>query len=942
MADYRTSLQQFYNAFKQNNTELIASKGKQASNNIDAINTLLDSLIGDSEYRKKVVDLTTSVNNSNSIYGNNTSSSPALPSYNTRSPYMEIWINDIQVVPGPDIASGVASIDLSKTTLNNENGIADTIGQYLDVNFEDLELSMPVGGVDATITGVLTLYSRTPVEFLSFLTAATSVEDDPGLPTCRLRFGWNIARVDGQVEKLLTPYVSFLVMNIAMADPGKTMGSQFTLTLQDAGSAVLQNSSADAGLAENWPQEQLRIILEKFLGLRLFTLDDLLTLGENENNKKNLSLSPFTTNKKTYNEVRDAILKQNETGDLSGEDRDLLLKSFYSAYNKAKLAGASEEDAVRRAYVTDKTFFVTNQTPAVRVNSNTFENVINSLLTKIVCRWYPTYNTEVPNEITIAQSADSQIRELKRRFDTEGSSESLIKEFEKEKEKVAYSCVLIWVPFFPAGVYTSSNNFFGDIANEEGAFLLLPKIVADYSISAVSLPLIYGPGGSSLPYFYGGAQNVFARLTDTITSTNQGFVNRVGEVLDLTANFSNLLALMKATYNEEMSYRETGKFLNTVSTVKLSKEQKKTQEQKQKDLLEAVKKRSGTATKTTEQFVKDWEAEAIPRFKATRGRFKKSISPRYLVNNVEFSNVSTPNQSARSLAISTLKNRVGLFLNYPFSIGMSLLGDPYLIRQGIGAFEIINYYPTMNGERLKFNPFTSGVYMPQKIVHRVSLGDYTTDIQAIKIPDTVKDSAKAKIDSIISFSNKTETKNGADLGAFQLYADALMSIDLETLTTDEGNALNVYVLNNVQKQEFNKRSDQELARLDKLSAEQINDLITKYTTATNKPDAAAAKEYALRDFEIVTLQNMIDTDPALSSQSDVFRTNLKQKIKTVHKQSISAVNILQQTLGRSAVVNKEQVAGSSDMEKLNLLYKNLQTSRYEDIRNAMNEQTKGK
>lgn len=947
LAQFKTAIQTFYEVFKENNSTLTTSKSQQASNNIDAVNKLLDSLIGDSNHKNKIIDINTK--QKTTLYSTESNTTQAMPSYNTRSPYMEIWINGIQTVPSPTMVDGYAGIDLASSTQAQNNGMESSLGTQLDINFEDLNLEMPMGGVESTITGLLTLYSRTPIEFLSFLTETVSQDGDAGLPVCRLRFGWNIARVDGQVERLLTPYLSFLVMNIAMSDPGKTVGAEFKLTLQDAGSAVLQNSSLDSGLLENWPQEQLRVILEKFLGLRLFTLDDLLTLGENEKNKQNLSLSPFTTDKKTYNEVLSYINSlqidsSNGRTPLDGVTVEKLRKAFFNAYSSAKSAGASEEEAVRRAFISDKTFFVTNPTPALRINSNTLETVITSLVNKIACRWYPSYNTDLSNEVIASQTAETNIRELKRKFDSEGQSDKLLADFNEEKEKVASSCILIWVPFFPAGIYSSSAAFFGDISEEEGAFLLLPKVITDYSLSAASLPLIYGPGGSSLPYFYGGAQNVFARLTDTVLSNTKNYVNRVGEVLDISANYSNLIELMKLTYDEEMVYRETGKFLSSSATIKLTKEQKKSQADKQKEALtKELKKKAGGVT--PEQFVKNWEIANIPKFKAIRSRFKQSIAPRQLVNNVEYSNKSTPEQSARSLAINTLKNRIGLFLNCPISIGVSLLGDPYLIRQGIGAFEIINYYPTMDGDKLKFNPFLSGVYYPTTITHYVSLGDYTTEVKAYKVPDKVKDSAKARIESVIAFANKTDVvnaSNAAAVGDFQLSADSLLTIDLETLRTDEGSAFNVYRLNSQQATDFKGYVSDEEKRLATLTPVQQSDLISKYTTSTEKPDLAKVTQYALRDFEVSILQAMVDADPDLAQQSATTKEVLKQKIRAVHKQSTSAVGMLQNALGRSVTKNGTQVAGSDDMTKLELLYQKLQTSRYEDIRTALENQTKGK
>ena len=103
-----------------------------------------------------------------------------------------------------------------------------------------------------------------------------------------------------------------------------------------------------------------------------------------------------------------------------------------------------------------------------------------------------------------------------------------------------------------------------------------------------------------------------------------------------------------------------------------------------------------------EDYLNVWSSKNMPKFKAVKQRFKQSIAPRYLVSNTEYTDSNSDNTSARKLALNKLKHRIGTFLNYPFTMSMNILGDPYLIRQGIGAFEVINYYPTLDGSKLKF------------------------------------------------------------------------------------------------------------------------------------------------------------------------------------------------------------------------------------------------
>jgi hypothetical protein len=957
-----TALANFYANFQKNNTTFALSKQQKRTNNINALNALLDNLMTSSEEREKVKALL-STRNENSTYGDKDSLFPALPSYNTRSPYVEVWINGILIIPNTNVddiaflgnsatassvsSKGVVDITGSLTPIKPEYGaftnfdIAGESGNSgLDVNFDSLNLDMPMGGVSSTITGTLTLYSRTPIEFLTFL-SSNEGESEAGLSQCRIRFGWNVARTDGKAEKLLTPYMTFLVMNVGMSDPGKTMGSEFTLTLQDAGSAVLQNSSADIGLKENWPQVQLRLLLEKFLGFRLFTLDDLLVLGENEDNKRNFNLSSLTSDYTSKDQVLTEIAKLTKqtrpdgTAILTDAEASDLQTGFLKAYNNQKEAGAFDKDAITKALISDKTFFVTNRTPALRVNSNTLENTINQLLGKIVCRWYPVDNQNLDKEITDASKAEEEIRSLKAKFDADGklSSEEITK-FAEEKEKIASTCILIYVPHFPAGLYTSSNMLYGtDIAEEEGAFILLPKITTDYSLNAVNLPLIYGPGGSALPYFYGGAQNVFARVSDTLLGSPKHFSNRVGEILDLTANFSNLIGLMKDNYTEDMAYRETGTFLNIHQIVKESKEQKRIANAKLKEKLTARLKEE-TKGKDPSEFLKDWEAKNLPKFKAIRGRFKQSIAPRYLVNSVEYSNTSK-DSPAKNVAGNILRHRIATFLNYPFSVGMSIMGDPYLIRQGIGGFEIINYYPSMDGSTFKYNAMLSGLYLPQKISHKISLGDYVTEIQAVRVPDSSADSAQGRIKSVIKIAEKDKAYNQGqvdDIAKNILYEKALLDVNLDTFETSAFSGLSVYKLTNAQLEEYNTKTSIFIAQTTAISEAEQRTYMTKY----KKPSWNEARAQALTELQVSILNNFIMEDATLSIEE---KHALQAKVIGLHNNTINALGALQWAIGGANFSSSQKVTDST-VSKLDTLYNSLKTSRYEDIRNALDQQAK--
>lgn len=883
MTDIQTALTTFKASF---NTDTTVNPSKQATNNINAINVFLDSLIGNSADRQTAQDiLTTSAKSGKAT--------EPLPSYNVRAPYIEIYINGVLMVPqNIQALQDVKWSSDTKNTFTNPNyteevnnlnmrATTSTINQIdnLEVLFQALELSMPLGGVLGTITGTLSLFSRTPIEFLSFLWDFDKEDRTVGLPECKLRFGWSIARTDGQVEKLLTPLLSFLIMNTGITDPGEGKGSTFTLTLQDAGSAVLQNSSSNAAIIADYPQDQLRLLLEGFLGFRLFTLDDLLQLTTSQ---------PVATQTTTITTTSDVGATSTTTTQSTTPD------------------------------TSNKTFFLTDVSPSLRLNSNIFETTVNNLLNLISCRWYPVSKDSVSQERRDSVDAEDKLKIFRNAYNSGEAIDT--EEVNSLSAKVATACCLVFVPSFPASI--RSSNTASDITFEEtGAYLLLPKITSDYSLTASSFPLIYGPGGSSLPYFYGGAQNVFARLTEAVSGTTTGHANMVGEVINLNSNFSNLTAVMNNDYNEEITYRENGAHLNTGSVITLTKQESRDRKRKQ---LEVDLAKIGP-NQTPTQYTNTYKSTELPKFKLIRSRFMMSIAPRYLVNNV------ATGMTAKQLAGNKLKHRIGTFLNYPFTISMSVLGDPYLIRQGIGAFEIINYYPSLTGDVLKFNALVSGVYQPSKISYHLTSGDFTTEIQAMKIPEAIKDTTQAKIELVGAAAAKISS-NITDLANIehnQELLNAIETVNLETLQTVTPNLNTIYCLSQANADDFKLKVK---AKTESLAVEGLT---------------IAAQTRALNTYKIALVDGYITNDTELNkTQTQAYIDTLKAKVSVVYSNPTSSVDILNYTIGlesNNSISSNGSLSSvyntpTGRVSDLNTLYTALQQSRFSDIKNGLSKQ----
>lgn len=190
------------------------------------------------------------------------------PSFNIRTPIVEVILNGIPIYP-------------NKLDLDTGEEIKNA-----KLNFDTFNLTMPMGGVEKTITGAMTFFTKNPEEILAYLNVgSTGVSNSTdfstsGLPTITLKFGWAFSDSStlSKISKAISPKLSFLITNITMTDPG-VGGTTFTLALQELGTTVLEHSSDDLLFDSDYPQQQLRTLLEGLLHVRLFTLDDLLYLG---------------------------------------------------------------------------------------------------------------------------------------------------------------------------------------------------------------------------------------------------------------------------------------------------------------------------------------------------------------------------------------------------------------------------------------------------------------------------------------------------------------------------------------------------------------------------------------------------------------------------------------------------------------------------------------
>ena len=698
-----SEIQEFKQKFQSNLTGQDVNKLISASvveSNISAVNELLKAFLG-AKGETFITEVApgakkTAAKSNNKFY----------KTFNTRTPFIEIWINGIKV--WPEFKYGdLASVTGFQTALDRER--AATNEQYR-ATFQDISIESAFGGVVGTLSGSLRLYAREPLKLWEILTlepmtstvgsATAGSTELTGMPIVEVRFGWKVESDPGIIEEIsFENTISMLVTNIEMSDPGGGQGSDFTLALADLGSTQLTNSAANVYVKPDYPQEQLRYILESLLGIRLFTLDDFMQLSTSGQ----VAESPSTT------------------------------------------------------------FFVSEKNGYLRFNSNTVFNIIDSLLDKIRCRWYSIKNSDLEQEASASVSAGDNIRRFKKQLSEakeESESKTIIDNIQKEKQKTSRACRLVWISNIPENIFTSSNQYYQQ-SWERGGYVLLPELAGSDS-SAEDIPLIYGPGASAIPYFYGSGINVAQKAMSQAGVSSQTF----GDVLAVTSQHSGLLGLMKSVVSEELPYTSVGERLKSTGVVKYSKYEL---EKLNKTVADAAQKEVEATKKQTEANVKTTRALYRKISKKTIS-FSGNVSQRILLIGDHYSTKTDPKKSStvystysntKSAAIDRLANRINAFLNVPTSISMTVLGDPLLLRQGFGAFELISYYPTEFGDSQILNTFLSGVYVPTKITHRLDLSGYITELQGVKITSSDVPA------SISAYINKLQEESTKEITAIQ-------------------------------------------------------------------------------------------------------------------------------------------------------------------------------
>ena len=443
-------------------TTSIEDPDKKRSNTLDAVVKLLTALL-DAKSAKLMLAAAAGTSDSMGIAGVGASgkgNNQYLPSFNVRTPIVEVELNGQQIYP--------QKLDLDS-------------GQMVEarLNFESFNISFPMGGVEKSITGTMQLFAKDPKEILIPLDTwnknnGVKVEEfsTGGFPVLTIKFGWAFSdstTID-KISKAMSPKLTFIVTNIGMSDPG-TVGTTFTLTLQEIGTVVLENSTDDILILSNYPQEQLRVLLEGLLHVRLFTLDDLLYLGEKNNLGPLAGQTPPTSTQSLAAktpapaipravdvgapmtaEEANSLLKvtsvttptgfsvfgmpvtQNQTPTVSDATKPAPqnnLQSSTPAYilnaSDAAYAEATKTNAVTLASVdTGKTFFTTKPSAAVGINSRTFFTVAKELASQCRCKWYPHDNTDVTKDETETSDATTKLtalaNDLKMVRDTKGST----------------------------------------------------------------------------------------------------------------------------------------------------------------------------------------------------------------------------------------------------------------------------------------------------------------------------------------------------------------------------------------------------------------------------------------------------------------------------------------------------------------------------------------
>ena len=782
------------NETNSNNNSLIASTfGGQSTlkkqNSINAVSILLKNLLNPSAMEA----IRGQSKTANSVKGGAgfgaKVNSKYLPSYNVRTPIVEISLNGYPIYPSKRIV-GTATVVDSR------------------LNFQSFNLKMPQGGMERSVTGELTLFSKNPQEILDYTESWATTDDKArsiqGLPTLALKFGWafsdstyNGSTADKQVNTVvaMSPEMHFIIINIAMEDPGAA-GTTFTFTLRESGNVILENSSDNLIISSDYPQQQLRTLLEGIKGIRLFTLDDLLYLG-------------------VKNSDNEALGQKNSI--LKGE------------YNTLKISGGDNKTASALIGDTQEyTFFTNEKSSDVGINNRTFMNVANELAAQCRCKWYPHKNTDADADTKESTNANNELNNLAQDLKTirslpsgilpqdiaEGlvtrsktgltpefsqilagvgsgrlledgvsitknlAEEALLAGLKANLTRLSARCRLVWVNNVPADWNTTGSLFFQEErikrnrtntpkAYREGAFFLLPELLDDYDVFIADMPVIYGPGASHMPYFYGSGQNILQ------ASLGDKQPKMFGEVLSLSTSHNNLIVQLGSSVKEGLAYGVEGKRLTGLALAQ-GFESKDTQAKKK---VKPVDPNAGDSPEQAK--AKQEKLNAIINSKIEKlgleqdpTEFSGSLAlgagglmlgdDPNLVSGSEKSGInSDPGGMAKSAALR-IRTRVANFLRWPTQTKITILGDPNLLRLGPGCFELFSYYPVENPDGTvsqELNALTTGVYFVMGIEHALDGNGFTTTLSGTKIVDplNVPSSITNKLYSAVSAEHNTET-----------------------------------------------------------------------------------------------------------------------------------------------------------------------------------------
>ena len=744
-----------------------------------------------------------------------------VPSYNVRTPVVTLAINGYTIYPYTYI--------LDTTT---------TISTQTRLNFQSLNLKLPMGGVEKSVQGSVSIFTKNPEEILNYTESwATQADADKsmnGLPILSLTFGWAFSDTTQQSNPIqqvnttsaMSPTLRFAITNIKMDDPGAA-GTTFTFTLADIGTTILENSSDNLIIAANYPQQQIRTILEGIFRLRLFTLDDILYLGKN-----NITL-PNTA----------AVTVAETVASDAGAGAKVQVNQAIKTALDTTLSSLSDAASVL-SRPENVTFFSNVQNGDLSINNRNFLDVVNNLASQCRCKWYPHLNTAeaISQDNTINDNAINTLSNLSLDLKmvkslapnatldqatltsitshlgsdlsnggnkTSGGSvdigtsnskavsasvsaslktaadaeKTIIAALKENMARLASSCRLVWVQNVPANWKTSRSDYYTNTVNKndatytkpadytEGAYFLLPDILTDYDIFSADAVVQYGPGASNMPYFYGSGQNVF----QTSISGNQP--EMFGEVLALNTDHSNMIAVLAQSVNQNIAYGVEGQHLTGLQLAQGFTSNPATKPTP----LVADSKLLNEGDRAA--FNKAADAASNGRIKGsiynspTVSKWKNSLGiqtgPLLIADDTSMSgkNRSVPTSSDEGGGAETaalkIRSRVANFLRFPTATKITVLGDPNLLRLGPGCFELFSYYPVEQPDGTiiqKLNALTSGVYFVTSIEHNITMGDFTTTLNGSKIIDPLNVPS--------SLTNKIRNKIAAEINSDAAKAEA--------------------------------------------------------------------------------------------------------------------------------------------------------------------------